>query len=195
MTHTNVDAPGHSAANMARQWLTPSAALGRVVPTTRVDQSEQAAERVAVRYGYRIGDIGLLVGEHAGCEVIPAPPIARIPTTPRWFLGVANLRGGLVPIFDLRALFQMPAAREADNRFGLIFDRGEYAVGILVAEHPVSLTRLQPLAQPPPLPSAVRDFVATALHHGQSVWLEFDHRRFFDSIAQHMSGPSRGDST
>jgi twitching motility protein PilI len=193
--HTTADAPDRNAAKTARLWLMPTAALERVVPTVRPDQGAQAAESAAVRYGYRIGDIGLLVGEHAGCEVIPAPPIARIPTTPKWLLGVANLRGGLVPIFDLRALLEVPAGHKADDRFALIFDRGEHAVGILVSEHPVSLTRLEPLAQPPPLPAAVRDFVATALHHGQSVWLEFDHRRFFESIAQHMSGPSRGDST
>jgi twitching motility protein PilI len=195
VTYTTADALDGNTAKTARQWLTPTAALERVVPTTRAEPSAHAAESAAIRYGYRIGDIGLLVGENVGCEVIPAPPIARIPTTPRWLLGVANLRGGLVPIFDLRALLEVPSGHKADDRFGLIFDRGEHAVGILVSEHPVSLTRLEPLVQPPPLPAAVRDFVATAFHHGHSVWLEFDHRRFFESIAQHMSGSSRGDST
>jgi len=195
VTRTIADAPDRSAGGTPRQWLTPTAALGRVVPTARLDRGAQAHDHAVVRYGYRVGDIGLLVGERAECEVIPVPRIVRIPTTPRWLLGVANLRGGLVPLFDLRALFELPAGHTEDDRFALIFDRGEHAVGILVTEHPVSLTRLEPLSQPPPLPAAVRDFVANALHHGQTVWLEFDHRRFFESVAQRMSGSSPGEST
>jgi twitching motility protein PilI len=183
-----------SSIGTSSQWLTPTAALGRVVPTARLTRGEQTDERAVVRYGYRVGDIGLLVGERADCEVIPAPRIVRIPTTPRWLLGVANLRGGLVPLFDLRTLFELPAGDAGDDCFGLIFDRGEHAVGVLVTQNPVSLTRLEPLSQPPPLPAVIRDFVANALHQGEAIWLEFDHRRFFESIAQRMSGSSPGES-
>jgi len=177
-----------------RPWLKPTAALARFAPRVSDDRGPGAREQ-AVRYGFSIGDFGLLISQNAGCETIPSPTVARMPTTPAWLLGVANLRGSLVPIFDLRALFGLPATKSAVNRFGLIFDRGEYAVGILVSDRPLALEKLEPLRQPPPLPAAARDFVSAAYRHGQSVWLEFDHRRFFESVAQRMAVSSAGEST
>jgi twitching motility protein PilI len=182
----SADAITESAA--PRPWLKPTAALARFAPALRAnrgapDRGAQVREH-AVRYGYRLADIGLLVGERIGCEVISLPTIARVPTLPAWLLGVANLRGGLVPIFDLRALLELPAIAAGADRFGLIFDRGEQAVGILVTEYPQPLENLVPLPDRPPLPAAAREFVATAYRHGESLWLEFDHRRFFESVAQ-----------
>jgi twitching motility protein PilI len=175
-----------------RPWLNPTAALTRFAPSLQsdrgpTDRGAQVRERTVVRYGYRVSDIGLVVGERVGCEVISSPTLARIPTLPAWVLGVANLRGSLVPMFDLNALLELPASAEGANRFGLIFDRGEQAVGILVAEYPQPLERLVPLPHPPPMPAPAREFVATAYRHGESLWLEFDHRRFFDSVAQRMT--------
>jgi chemotaxis signal transduction protein len=174
-----------------RPWLKPSAALARFAPRLR-DEHDAAAREQVIRYGFSIGDVGLLVSLQAGCEVIAIPTIARLPTTPAWLLGVANLRGNLVPIFDLPALLETPAV---ENRFGLIFDRGEHAVGILIAEHPVALDKLEPLLQAPSPPPAAREFVSGAFRQGRSVWMEFDHRQFFESIAQRMSLYSVGEST
>jgi twitching motility protein PilI len=186
----SADATTESGA--PRPWLKPTAALARFAPVLRADRGPadrgaQVRERAVVRYGYRIADIGLLVGERIGCEVISLPTLARIPTLPAWLLGLANLRGGLVPMFDLRALLELPAIAAGADRFGLIFDRGEQAVGILVAEYPQPLERLEPLPHPPPLPAAAREFVATAYRQGESLWLEFDHRRFFESVAQRLT--------
>jgi twitching motility protein PilI len=186
----SVDATTENAA--PRPWLKPTAALARSAPALGADRGStdrgaQARERAVVRYGYRIADIGLLVGERIGCEVISVPTLARIPTLPAWLLGVANLRGGLVPMFDLRALLELPASAAGADRFALIFDRGEQAVGILVADYPEPVERLEPLPHPPPLPAAAREFVATAYRHGESLWLEFDHRRFFESVAQRLT--------
>jgi twitching motility protein PilI len=178
----------------ARQWLTPTAALARFAP--RLQEEHGPDERaLALRYGYRVGEFGFLIAQNAGCEAITIPTIARLPTTPPWLLGVANLRGNLVPMFDLPALLEMPQAQAAAKRFGLIFDRGEHAVGILIEEHPVALSRLEPLLQAPSPPAAARDFVSAAYRHDRSLWLELDHRKFFAAVAQRMSTYSAGEST
>jgi purine-binding chemotaxis protein CheW len=50
-------------------------------------------------------------------EVIDVPPVARIPQGPRALLGLANLRGSVVPVASLRELLGMePAAAGADAR-------------------------------------------------------------------------------
>lgn len=186
------DAPTAADTAVPRPWLKPSAALNRYaigLPRLGNDRDPSAGEHTAVRYGYTVGDIGLLVGERAGCEVISVPKIVRIPATPGWLLGVANLRGSLVPLFDLKSLFEI--ARPADEeRFALIFDRGDQAVGILVTDYPKPLVGLEAVGQLPPLPATARDFVGAAWRHGRSVWLEFEHRRFFESLAHRMSSNS-----
>lgn len=187
---------GQSGVDQPGKWLTPTAALARSAQLRRFERGALARDQGVVRYGYRIDDIGLLIGERAGCEVIPVPVVARIPTTPPWLLGVANLRGSLVPIFDLRELLELPAARAGDDRLCLIFERGEQALGVPIARRPQPLQRLEPLRQAPPLPRAVRDFVTATYTDGAAAWLEFDHRRFFAHVAQRMAaGSSFGEST
>jgi twitching motility protein PilI len=191
----SLETPVEPKTAAPRAWLNPVDALSRLAPMLKSGAEIADRSQAQVRYGYHVGEVGLLVGLNAVCEIVTLPVVARIPTTPAWFLGVANLRGGLVPIFDLGTLIAItPKARE-HARFGVIFDRGDQAVGILVSEHPKTLERLEPFSQLPPLPAALRDFVSNAFRNGPSIWLEFDHRRFFESIAKRISVFSEGEST
>ncbi|MBN8218654.1 MAG: purine-binding chemotaxis protein CheW [Spirochaetes bacterium] len=45
-------------------------------------------------------------------EVLEWPRLTRLPKTPPFMVGVINLRGGVVPVVDLRRKFDLPA-REA----------------------------------------------------------------------------------
>lgn len=44
-------------------------------------------------------------------EIFPWVPVQAVPYTQRWFLGVANLRGGLVGVVDLAGLISAAAPR------------------------------------------------------------------------------------
>lgn len=44
-------------------------------------------------------------------EIFPWAPVQPVPYTQAWFLGVANLRGGLVGVVDLAGLLGQPVAR------------------------------------------------------------------------------------
>jgi len=48
-------------------------------------------------------------------EVLEYTEITRIPRMPDFMSGVINLRGGVVPVVDLRAKFGMPAAERTIN--------------------------------------------------------------------------------
>ena len=78
--------------------LRPTEALdgGIVAPPGQAGESAAdfaARERLAVR----IGNLHLLCAPDAGREVLTPPPASRLPHTPEWLLGVANVRGALVP--------------------------------------------------------------------------------------------------
>jgi purine-binding chemotaxis protein CheW len=57
-------------------------------------------------------------------EVIRVPPLARIPQAPFALLGVANLRGSILPVAGLRELLQKPAAANTSSARAIVLDVG-----------------------------------------------------------------------
>ncbi len=80
--------PEQHAARVERADVT----LGRRFLTFRVDERRYAlpAETVA--------------------EVIPVPPVARLPRSPKCLMGLANLRGTVIPVIDARVLLRRKTA-------------------------------------------------------------------------------------
>src|SRR3546814_7492965 len=52
--------------------------------------------------GFRLGARHLLVGFDEVVEIIPLPATTPVPGAASWMLGVANVRGTLLPIVDLK---------------------------------------------------------------------------------------------
>jgi twitching motility protein PilI len=84
---------------------------------------------------FRIGEHSLLVPLEEIGEVLEVPrDVTPVPATKDWVFGIANNRGTLLPIFDLRGfLFGSPTSRSARNRV-LLIRRDEVPAGLLVAE-------------------------------------------------------------
>lgn len=57
-------------------------------------------------------------------EVMLVPPLAHIPQAPAALLGVANLRGTVVPVASLRELLGKPAAAHTDATRAIVLDLG-----------------------------------------------------------------------
>ncbi len=57
-------------------------------------------------------------------EVIRVPQLARIPQAPFALLGVANLRGSILPVAGLRELLKKPAATELASARAIVLDVG-----------------------------------------------------------------------
>lgn len=65
-----------------------------------------AREEVKDRWsgiGFRIGDQRFVASMEEVREVLDPPTCTRVPGTASWLLGVANIRGTLVPVMDLHA--------------------------------------------------------------------------------------------
>lgn len=66
-----------------------------------------------------LDDTELVVPLDEITEVIALPRVTRIPRAPAWLRGIANVRGRLVPIIDLRELLGV-AAREPGSRWRVL---------------------------------------------------------------------------
>jgi len=163
---------------MAAPWLSPSEALTRFVPGRR---RQAVRDRVPTRFGFRIGDIGLLVPTGMLSELVEETEVYPLPTTPIWLRGLINLRGGLVPVFDLRALFSMGEGSGAAPHL-LVLNQGTQAVGVLIGGLPRSVDIGQRLLQFPPLPTILREHCQAVYMQDQEIWVEFDFDGFFRAV-------------
>jgi len=163
-------------------WLAPEAALGRFRPPAHTGTGLSAAS--GRRFGFQVGGVGFLIDPTLSSEVLEQLPTFPVPHTPDWLVGIANLRGNLVPVLDLARLWQW--SRRAEPARLLVLDRGERAVGLVVDRLPVTLTPGQPLAMPPPLPAILRDHIIAAYTKEETLWLDYDHHGLFQSIAAQL---------
>ena len=110
-------------------------------------------------------------------QVLKPPLIARLPRTPEFVLGVVNMQGRVLPVFDLRCLLghgarplekdaRLVVVRAGDGEVSLRVDR---VTGL--AELP-----LPDLTAPPTLGSSVpRAFLRGQLPHGDRLLVLLDH--------------------
>ena len=70
---------------------------------------------VSLRYGYQVGEVGLLHDPTAEVQLTESPKLFGLPNTRVWCRGLANLRGNLIPVYDLAALVGGPAPRRRNK--------------------------------------------------------------------------------
>ena len=79
----------------------------------RLEQRLQSAQKTGAAVSWLAVEAGparlLLPLSHAG-EIFPCTDVQKVPHAQPWFLGVANLRGGLYGVVDLAA-FMQPSER------------------------------------------------------------------------------------
>ncbi|HEY3518102.1 MAG TPA: chemotaxis protein CheW, partial [Gammaproteobacteria bacterium] len=90
-------------------------------------RDQRAAAEATVRrfLTFRLdGTLYALPSEHV-LEVIHVPAVARVPHSPAALLGVANLRGSVLPLVDLRALLGSPGDSAASATKAIVLDTGQ----------------------------------------------------------------------
>lgn len=75
-------------------------------------------------------------------EVVLSPSVAKMPQTPAYIKGLANIRGNIIAIMDLEQKFGLQTNPTAVTSFPytLVIENETYKIGILVKEVPESIT-------------------------------------------------------
>jgi twitching motility protein PilI len=169
-----------------RKWLTPSEALTRFQPSGDLAATSETADDSRVRFGFRIGSLRLLIKPDSASEIVEQGSIHPIPATPPWLLGLINLRGNLVPVFHLHRLLEIGDDTQRKHTI-LMLDKDEDAVAIVIEGFPETFGKARKLERLPPLPAVMENHIQGAYVKDDKVWLEFDHKKFFKSIAEQFS--------
>jgi twitching motility protein PilI len=56
--------------------------------------------------GFRLGQRRLVSSFDEVIEILPLPPVTPVPGSHNWMLGVANVRGSLLPVVDLKQFLE-----------------------------------------------------------------------------------------
>lgn len=168
------------------EWLPPSAALTRFQLGDTELALGGAMDLEQVRYGVRIGELRILLSEDTVSEVLDRPQIFPVPITATWFEGLINLRGNVVPVFDLRELFgTAPIAGE--RQMLLVIDKGENAIGVAIDGLPVPAPDSAPLDKRPSLPGLLENFTGPVFEHDENLWLEVDIPGLIGSLSKKIA--------
>ncbi len=172
--------------NNSGLWLSPSNALSRFEAKESLIFNTVSTNEWQLRFGIRIGDLCILIEPESTSEVIEKAPIYSIPNTPQCLLGLINLRGNLVPTFDLHEIFSI-TRNVSKKQMILVLDEGAEAVAMLIDGLPESIDKATRLKRLPPLPQILQDHSHEAYLKDGIVWLEFQHKNFFKSLTKRFS--------
>src|SRR5580658_2067186 len=106
---------------------------GRAVTASSTSEASQAGEWVGVALRMA-GELYLVAREEAR-EVLGVPsPLTRVPGAKGWILGLANVRGQLLPIIDLRAFLGSGPTPASRNTRIIVVNHRDIPAGLLVDE-------------------------------------------------------------
>lgn len=172
-------------------WLSPSAALNRLQLDDDEMRNEAAAilgtaEHVQQRHGVVIGSFSVLLPGDTVSEVVKGSTIYPVPKTASWVKGLLNLRGNLVPVFDLAEHFDVEA-QAAESPQIVVVGKAEQAVALIVDGIPKLASTSQAISQSAlPLPEGIRNHVRGAFVEDDNMWLELDFSGLIESLTDQM---------
>ncbi len=178
---SDVEADSTTKANNSAERIIVSATV-----ELPVDQSVDKYRR----HGFRIGDTRLLVPEGMACEVgndiTDAVAVSRMPNSPRWLIGLVNLRGNIVPVLDLTVLLNIYATDKISRKY-LFFQIENDWVGVIANGLPqlVSLPPKYKLESLPAMPWELRPYV-NSCYRNEGTWFDCDLKAIFNWVESYV---------
>jgi twitching motility protein PilI len=156
------------------------------VPALNINESPK--EAVQNRYGFMLGNIGLLIAENTLSEVMKAFRVYPVPNTKSWLQGLTNLRGNLVPVYDLGLFLDIVDTPIQHNNL-LVLDKGEEAIGILVDSLPIphDTSTWKRSKNNTELPTGLKNYIDDVYDNNGVLWGSFNHRQFFEAVKSAVS--------
>ncbi len=141
--------------------------------TAAASAPEAGAGREWVGVAFRMGGETFLVAREETREVLGYPAvITRIPGAKSWVKGLANVRGQLLPMLDLRQLLGSGATTPGRNTRVVVVNHREIPAGLIVDEV-LGLRRFAESefdAEAPPTVIRCEIYLAGAFRRGGEVW-------------------------
>ena len=135
-----------------------------------------------VRQAFRIGQMRLLTPFVTASELVEMPAVYPLPRMPANLLGLLNLHGRIVPLFDLAPLFETQHLPR-ERRMVLVIGHGNDAAGIVIDGLPRRIV-FKPDQQiiTPALPAAAAGAALATYVQGSDAWFEFNYASLLEQL-------------
>ncbi|HRY15823.1 MAG TPA: chemotaxis protein CheW [Candidatus Competibacteraceae bacterium] len=149
----------------------------RIRERAPVEAVDTHLSEIRGRLALRLGSWNLLFSMDDVAEIIPVPRnITRVPGVQRWLLGIANLRGKVISVSDLRdLLIERPTPRLPGSQI-VVVRAGEWDYGLLVDEI-IGMRHFGPQHRMPSLEAIetnLRPYVIEVFLNDNQHWLAFN---------------------
>ncbi|MEE9302818.1 MAG: chemotaxis protein CheW [Thiotrichaceae bacterium] len=167
--------------------LKPSEALNRLQLQSIEEPVEKSATFEQIRYGFELGAIGVLTPLGMVCEIMDLQRIYLLPNAPAWLSGLINLRGNLVPVFDLGGLLGIKDEAETKDNISanfnmLVIGSDTKTVAVIIKGLPQPIPTKRHETELPPITDSAKKFVINAYSFQQRVWIDLDLETYLMSL-------------
>lgn len=140
---------------------------------------QETYEETWTGVGFRLAGEPLVAPMQQVTEILTPPHYTRLPGVKAWVLGVANVRGRLVPLIDLCAFLGLSSRGAPRSQRVLIVEQDDILVGLLVdqvlgMQHYRTTARQDSADR---LPEALRPLVECAYQKNNELWHLFSMER------------------
>jgi len=132
-------------------------------------------EKDWVGIGFKLNGIKLVARMADVIEILPPPETIRVPGVQSWVKGIANVRGTLIPVLDMRAYLQGMFTRITKDSRVLVINKNNIMAGLMV-EEVFGMRRFKPEMQmEATLPDVgeLEPYVAGTFNDAQFKWSVF----------------------
>lgn len=164
---------------------TPFDALRRtfVLPEHRQQLAQKEESKIS-GHAFNIGNFHLVIDTvRHPCEVYEELPLCRLPGSPPHLVGMANQRGNILPIFDLRRMLGYQV--EETNRYFLLIGARDEAVGFSIATLPrrIEITADQRITTALPVPHRLEPHIRQFYQQHDQIFADWNVGTFIESLA------------
>lgn len=149
-------------------------------------ESEQVIERKQRQYGFMLAGEKLFFENTVRRELFEKIVIKKIPLMPNYILGLCNVRGNLVPVYDLAKKYGLKSNSKDVGKYKvLVISDGIDMVGFVVDEMLIAVDFYDDdlLETEVTANEAILVFIKKSFLIHDEPWHQIDHNGLFDSLA------------
>ena len=134
--------------------------------------------------GFMLAGRAFLASMDEVVEIITAPKVTMVPGVVSWVLGIANIRGELVPVTDLNQMLGATATRSNSQRLLIVSNEDDAQFGLVVdavvGMQSFNLNQKQPLAEGEVV-EELAPYVFSCFYQAERTWPIFDMAKLVQS--------------
>ena len=137
-------------------------------------------------YGFKCAGFQFIAPLNIYCELLTQVKIIPLPNVPDHFLGLCNVRGNLVPVYQLECLVGQSSS---STRHALVIGQLDQAAALVIAAkpQPFDLRDFELREATAQLPEFLQTAISASYQRDDEAWYLIDHTQLFHTLANLQS--------